>query len=151
MEEAIRQWTSPLSTYYGEGSVFSDFGPIPPSSETYTWEQGTPQQQNIADATNHILYTSKDITLADLGNVTGDITITLNGNTTVNGNVFGGGNESKSLSNTLVEILGRTKVLGNIYGGGNMGVVGGNTKVVVNGQSNNNGQGTGSGNNPNND
>ena len=143
--------TNPLSTYYGEGSVFSDFGPIPPSSETYTWEQGTQQQQNMADAANHIFYTSKDITLNDLGNVTGDITITLNGNTTVNGNVFGGGNESKSLSNTLVEILEHTKVLGNIYGGGNMGVVGGNTKVVVNGQSNNNGQGTGSGNNPNND
>ena len=126
--------TSPLSTYYGEGSVFSDFGPIPPSSETYTWKQGTPQQQNTADATNHIFYTSEDITMSDLGNVTGNIKITLNGNTTVNGNVFGGGNESKSLSNTLVEILGRTKVFGNIYGGGNMGVVGGNTKVIINGQ-----------------
>lgn len=142
--------TNPLSTYYGEGSVFSDFGPIPPSSETYTWKQGTQQQQNMADATNHIFYTSKDITLIDLGNVTGDITITLKGNTTVNGNVFGGGNESKSLSNTLVEILGHTKVLGNIYGGGNMAEVRGNTKVVVNGQPGS-GQGTGSGNNPNND
>lgn len=126
--------TNPLSTYYGEGSVFSDFGPIPPSSETYTWKQGTQQQQNMADATNHIFYTSKDITLIDLGNVTGDITITLKGNTTVNGNVFGGGNESKSLANTLVEILEHTKVLGNIYGGGNMAEVRGDTKVVVNGQ-----------------
>ena len=68
----------------------------------------------------------------------------------INGNVFGGGNESKSLANTLVEILEHTKVLGNIYGGGNMGLVGGNTKVVVNGQPGS-GQGTGSGNNPNND
>ena len=143
--------TDPLSTYYGESSVFSDFGPIPPSSETYTWEQGAQGHSNTADEANHKLYTGTNVTLTDLGNVTGNIKITLNGNTTVNGNVFGGGNESKSLSNTLVEILGRTKVFGNIYGGGNMGVVGGNTKVVVNGQSNNNGQGSGSGNNPNND
>ena len=128
--------TDPLSTYYGESSVFSDFGPIPPSSETYTWEQGTQGHSNTADAANHKLYTGTNVTLADLGNVTGNIKITLNGNTTVNGNVFGGGNESKSLSNTLVEILGHTKVLGNIYGGGNMAEVRGNTKVVVNGQSN---------------
>lgn len=128
--------TDPLSTYYGEGSVFSDFGPIPPSSDIYTWEQGTQGHSNTADEAYHKLYTGTNVTLADLGNVTGNIKITLNGNTTVNGNVFGGGNESKSLANTLVEILGRTKVLGNIYGGGNMAEVRGNTKVVVNGQSN---------------
>ena len=125
--------TDPLSTYYGESSVFSDFGPIPPSSETYTWEQGTPGQSNTADETTKKLYTGTDVTLTDLGNVTGDIKITLNGTTTVMGNVFGGGNESKSLSNTEVKILDKTKVLGNIYGGGNMGVVNGSTKVIVNG------------------
>ena len=143
--------TNPLSTYYGESSVFSDFGPIPPSSETYTWEQGTQGHSNTADAANHKLYTGTNVTLADLGNVTGDITITLKGKTTVNGNVFGGGNESKSLANTLVEIMEHTKVLGNIYGGGNMGEVGGNTKVVVNGQSNSDGIGAGSSTNPTND
>ena len=125
---------SPLSVFTAETGIFSDFGTVEP--ETYTWEQGTQAQHNTADAANHKLYTGTDVTLTDLGNVTGNIKITLKGNTTVNGNVFGGGNESKSLSNTLVEILGHTKVLGNIYGGGNMAEVRGNTKVVVNGQSN---------------
>ena len=134
-EVPVYPTTAPtLSVFKAETSIFSDFGTVEP--ETFTWEQGTQQQQNTADDTNHIFYTSEDITMSDLGNVTGNIKITLKGNTTVNGNVFGGGNESKSLSNTLVEILGRTKVLGNIYGGGNMAEVRGNTKVVVNGQSN---------------
>ena len=120
--------------FKAETSIFSDFGTVEP--ETYTWEQGAQGHSNTADEANHKLYTGTNVTLTDLGNVTGNIKITLNGNTTVNGNVFGGGNESKSLSNTLVEILGHTKVLGNIYGGGNMAEVRGNTKVVVNGQSN---------------
>jgi len=126
-------YPNPRSSYIAPIGIFSDFGPIP-APDTYTWEQGDETNQNTVSGTK--LYTSEDITMSDLGNVTGDIKITLNGNTTVNGNVFGGGNESKSLANTLVEILGRTKVLGNIYGGGNMAEVRGNTKVVVNGQSN---------------
>ena len=143
-------YPNPLSSFNAPTGIFSDFGSIP-APETFKWQQGTESQHNTADENAKKLYTGTDVLMDDLGNVTGDIKITLKGNTTVGGNVFGGGNESKSLSNTLVEILGHTKVLGNIYGGGNMGVVGGNTKVVVNGQSNNNGQGTGSGNNPNND
>ena len=143
--------TSPLSTYYGESSVFSPFGPIPPSSETYTWVQGVNGQSNVAVEAEHKLYTGTNVTLTDLGNVTGDITITLNGNTTVNGSVFGGGHESKSLSNTLVEILDHTNVGGNVYGGGNLGEVGGHTKVVVNGQVDSSGRSTGSSTNPTND
>lgn len=119
-----------LSYFTGETGIFSDFGTVAP--ETYKWEQGTTSHNNTADEGNHILYTGTNVTLSDLGNVTGDITITLKGNTTVKGNVFGGGNESKSLSNTLVKILGQTKVFGNIYGGGNMAEVQGNTKVIVN-------------------
>ena len=128
-------------------------------SVDYTWEhRETVESTSTAiDTDNHILYTTVDIGSTNLGSVSGNITLTLKGNTIVGngtadtGNVFGGGDQSAVTGNTLVEILGHTKVLGNIYGGGNMGVVGGNTKVVVNGQSNNNGQGTGSGNNPNND
>lgn len=124
----------PYSTFTAETGIFSDFGTQEP--EKYTWQQGTTTgQHDSADETNQKLYTGTDVTLTDLGNVTGDIKITLNGNTTVRGSVFGGGNESKSLSNTLVEILEHTKVLGNIYGGGNMGEVEGNTKVIVNGRS----------------
>lgn len=138
------------SVFTAETAIFSDFGEFP-TPDTYTWVQGVAGQSNTADETNKKLYTGTNVTLTDLGNVTGDITITLDGNTTVNGNVFGGGNESKSLGNTLVKILDRTKVFGNIYGGGNMAEVSGNTKVVVNGQNSSNGQGAGSSTNPTND
>lgn len=121
---------SPLSAYYGESGVFSDFGPIPPT-DTYEWLQGTPEHNNEADEANKKLYTSTDVTLSDLGNVTGAITLTLNGSTTVNENVFGGGNESKSLSNTTVILKQGTKVHGNVFGGGNNGTVGGNSSVTI--------------------
>jgi hypothetical protein len=135
-------YPNPLSSFNAPTGIFSDFGPIP-APETFKWQQGTESQHNTANENAKKLYTGTDVLMDDLGNVTGDIKITLKGNTTVGGNVFGGGNESKSLSNTLVEILEHTKVLGNIYGGGNMAEVGGNTKVIVNGQSNT-GQGTNS-------
>lgn len=122
----------PSSVFTAETGVFSDFGTVEP--EKFTWKQGNDEHFNVADDEHKILYTAKEnvIKMSDLGNVTDDITITLKGNTTVKGNVFGGGNESKSLSNTLVKILGQTKVFGNIYGGGNMAEVQGNTKVIVN-------------------
>lgn len=121
----------PSSVFTAETGVFSDFGTVAP--ETYHWEQGgdgNPSDQ--ADELNRIFYTSSDIKLNQLGNVTGKITLSVEGHTIVKGSVFGGGFESKSLSDTEVKILGQTKVLGNIYGGGNMGEVEGNTKVIVN-------------------
>lgn len=127
-----------------EHGVFSD-------STEFTWKKvaSYPGEGGAGfDGTQVITTTSLDKT--DLGSV-GAVALTIKGNTTVQGNVFGGGEESQVAHNTLVKILEKAKVLGNVYGGGNMGEVGGNTKVVVNGQSNNNGQGTGSGNNPNND
>ena len=120
--------TSPLSKYYCESGVFSDFGPIP-TPDTYTWAQGDEQNQNTVSGTT--LYTSKDVTLTDLGNVTGAITLTIKGNTVVHENVFGGGNESKSLSNTTVNLQQGATVLGNVYGGGNKAFVGGNSEVNI--------------------
>lgn len=98
------------------------------------------------DGTKVITTTSLDKT--DLGSV-GAVDLTITGNTTVQGHVFGGGEESQVSGDTEVKILENTKVYGNIYGGGNEGVVGGNTKVIVNGHTST-GQGTGSGTNPTN-
>ena len=116
-----------LSSFTGETGIFSDFGTVEP--ETYTWEQGDQTTENTVSGTT--LYTSKDVTLSDLGNVTGAITLTLNGSTTVNENVFGGGNESKSLSNTTVILEDGVNVHGNVFGGGNNGTVGGNSSVTI--------------------
>lgn len=135
-------YPNPRSSYIAPIGIFSDFGPIPPP-ETYTWEQGYETTQNTVSGTT--LYTSEDITMSNLGNVNGAITITLDGHTVVRENVFGGGNESKSLNDATVIIKGNSVIgtegeasTGNVYGGGNKASVGvvtsgtpGNTTVKL--------------------
>jgi hypothetical protein len=83
--------------------------------------------------------------LDNLGAVSGDVTLTIKGKSTVGtlengvvkhgtGNVYGGGDESTVGGGTVVKILDRTRVFGNIYGGGNRGTVTGDTKVIINGE-----------------
>ena len=79
-------------------------------------------------------YCYTTVSLENLGAVSGNTSLTVDGNSTIHGSVFGGGDESAVAGNTEVKVLGRTKVFGNVYGGGNMGEVGGNTKVIINGQ-----------------
>lgn len=118
-----------FSVYNGETGIFSEFGTTEP--ETFTWEQGYGNNPT-ADDTNKKLYTNKDVTMSDLGNVTGAITITIDEGTTVGGSVFGGGNESKSLSNTTVKMVGGS-VTQDVYGGGNAADVGGGTTINLTG------------------
>ncbi len=122
-----------LSKYNSETCLFSDFGTVAP--ETYEWVQGTSSQKNVADEDNKKLYTGTDVTMTDLGNVTGAIKLTIDGGSVTN-NVFGGGNESKSLNNTIVNILGNVQIgtansHSDVYGGGNVANVDGNTKVTL--------------------
>ncbi len=122
-----------LSKYNSETCLFSDFGTVAP--ETYEWVQGTSSKKNVADEDHNKLYTGTDVTMTDLGNVTGAISLTIDGGSVTN-NVFGGGNESKSLNNTTVNILGNAQIgtansSGDVYGGGNVANVGGNTKVIL--------------------
>ena len=109
----------------------------------YKWESfepgSSPTNPVDIDKEHHILYTSEDLNKTELGSVKGNVKLTIQGNSTVFGNVYGGGEESMVVrpvntvvGNTEVQILGKTKVFGNIYGGGNMGEVEGNTKVIVN-------------------
>ena len=98
---------------------------------TYTWEQGS---SISIDNTNHILYTTADLSKTNLGSVSQDVSLTIEGNSTVKGSVFGGGEESAVGGSTFVFINERAKVFGNIYGGGNMGEVSGDTKVIINGE-----------------
>ena len=118
-----------FSVYNGETSIFSEFGTTTP--ETFTWEQGTADNPS-ADDTNKKLKTSKNVTMTDLGNVTDSITLTIDGGS-VTKNVFGGGNESKSLDNTTVTIRNGAKIGWSVYGGGNLADVNGNTTVSVTG------------------
>ena len=47
------------------------------------------------------------------------------------GNVYGGGDESTVSGNTTVTLQGNAHVLGNVFGGGNQGPVGGNSSVTI--------------------
>ena len=121
--------TQPTYSYFHcERGIFSGFGTVEP--ETWKWRQGSNTSETYDDDKNE-LYTLSSIKLADLGNVTKAISITIDGDSEVTGNVFGGGNESKSLDNTTVNIQGNTYVHGNVFGGGNKAEVDGSATVNI--------------------
>lgn len=101
---------------------------------TYTWQHGN---SIGVDNSNHILYTTEDLTT--LGTVTGNASLTITGDSRIgtvendeaSGHIFGGGEESKVDGNTSVILSGNTEVFGNVYGGGNKGIVGGNSSVSL--------------------
>ena len=118
-----------LSVYNGETGIFSEFGTTEPV--TFTWEQGTGADP-VADEDHLKLKTSNGVTMTELGNVMKAISLTIDGGS-VDGAVFGGGNESKSLDNTTVVIQNGTTIGRSVYGGGNLADVNGHTSVTVTG------------------
>ncbi|MBQ8464017.1 MAG: chitobiase/beta-hexosaminidase C-terminal domain-containing protein [Prevotella sp.] len=117
--------------YTKETGIFSEFGKVDPVQ--YEWRQGDATTQNTSSG--NILYTSKDINMSELGNVTGTISLTIDGKSIIGtegspGNIYGGGNESKSLGDTKVTLNNNDgHVYGNVYGGGNQADVGGSVTV----------------------
>ena len=125
------------------------------SSEEYSWEHSE-TVNSTATAINkddHILYTTADLTT--LGQVTGNVTLDITGNTLVEGQavdyegnptsgdrggVFGGGDASAVLGNTTVTINATALQEGaaynayRVYGGGNSAPVGGNSIVTLKGK-----------------
>ena len=112
------------------------------STTTYTWQKKT--GDSWVDNTNHILYTTEDLTA--LGAVTGTATLTIDGTTTVAHSVYGGGEESGVGGDTEVNVARGTigtegqggVEYGNVYGGGKgkvgdkvAGYVKGNTTVNI--------------------
>ncbi len=102
----------------------------------YTWSNELPPGTTSSNAKNNPTF-QKDgkwycytwESLEGLGAVSGDATITINGNCQIDGNVYGGGDESAVNSDANVTITANAKVLGNVYGGGNIGSVGTFTKA----------------------
>ena len=103
----------------------------------YTWEHRNTvdKTSNAIDKTNHILYTTEDLSETNLGSVEGNAILTLQGTTRVEGNVYGGGDQSvvkgANKGNTTVILKGSANVLGNVYGGGNKGAVSGSSRVLI--------------------
>ena len=129
---------SPAAPHYNTVTgVYEGGEEILPASVTYTWHQGSVSSgSNALVDSNHTIITNQATT--GLGQVNGNVTLTLFGNTTVGtegdnttGNVFGGGQESVVAGNTTVTLQGKTMVLGNVFGGGDQGVVGGNATVTI--------------------
>ena len=96
-----------------------------PTTVAYTWQHRDEVNSTATaiDTDNHILYTQE--TLTGLGAVTGNVTLTIDGNTTltngkrmsVSHSVYGGGEESNVSGNTEVNITGGT-ITENVFGGG---------------------------------
>ena len=121
-----------LSKYYIEKCIFSEFGKKDPVIFEWKYKDNEHAAGTSVDADNNgkggKLYT--DVVLTDLGNVTNSISLIIDGGS-VSGNVFGGGNESKSLENTNVSIINGAEIGTDVYGGGNKANVDGDTKVIL--------------------
>ena len=131
------------------------------TSTTYYWahDKGTTSSPITAatEADPHN-YFYTEIPLDNLGEVSGDVTLTIEGSKSIeckkvitddSGNpiydehgkiqydgtrpdgVFGGGDESKVKGNIIVTLKGNVEVNGNVFGGGNNGEVGGSTEVKI--------------------
>ena len=140
---------------YYDGNLGAYLDAVLPATETYTWQHAETVNSTTTaiNTTDHILYTTEDLTT--LGTVTGNATLTINGNTVVDANgkvmevsqsVYGGGEESGVDGSTEVTIKGGSigsegnggVEYGNVYGGGKgkrdnvtAGLVKGNTKVTI--------------------
>ena len=76
-------------------------------------------------------YCYTDANMTGLGTVTGNVTLTIEGSTKVEGSVFGGGAQSAVDGNTTVNIMGNATVENEVFGGGDQGEVSGTSKVNV--------------------
>lgn len=122
------------------------------TSNTYYWtnDYGTKDSPITAasEATNNKAYFYTEIPLSNLGAVSKDVTLKIEGTTTVGGSVYGGGEESVVDGSTTVSVTGGTIGIagkggadyGNVYGGGKgkndnvkAGLVKGNTNVTISG------------------
>lgn len=101
----------PVPTYNRRANVFNNASvkfpneQNPKQSKIYTWSDSHGSNSSpftdTADG-KHYIYT--DVTLSGLGAVKGNATITLNGSTEVDGNVFGGGDQGEVEGSATVNI-----------------------------------------------
>ena len=103
------------------GKVFPEGVVIPP---------GTTTTNNPAFQNEGKWYVLTTVSLEGLGAVSGNTSMTIDDDCTIDGSVYGGGDASKVDGNTEMNLL-KGSVNSDIYGGGNVADVGGNTKVFL--------------------
>ena len=115
------------------------------TSSTYTWtNDNTLSTSNPKSSDGKYFFTEES--LLNLGTITGNISLTLEGNAVIEGKVFnkdgtvdaskiggvyGGGDESAVSGDILINIKDDVQVEGNVFGGGNKGIVSGSTTVNI--------------------
>ena len=132
------QGMNPEPYYNGQSGVYVQG--VMPEPTLYTWHQvSTVTAGNEFDESNHLIYTTADLTT--LGQVEGSASLTIAGTTTVGGvingsatgGVFGGGDASAVNGDTEVTIAAAAtgSSLLNVYGGGNVADVTGSVTVAM--------------------
>ena len=101
------------------------------TSTTYYWTHDSGSTGSPITTDDGIKYFYTEVPLDNLGTVSDNIILTINGTTTVGESVYGGGEESSVGGNTSVTLQGATHVFGNVFGGGDKGPVSGNTSVIL--------------------
>ena len=137
--------TAPTINVY-TGIITPTPDPDPSStSSTYTWTNDQSLSTSSPKSSDGKYFFTEE-PLGSLGTITGNIYLTIKGNTTIVGKVFnkdgtqdatktggvyGGGDESAVNGSTQVNLQGNATVNGNVFGGGNNGVVSGSTTVNI--------------------
>jgi len=100
------------------------------TSTTYTWTHDSSlSTSSPISSDGNYFYTEES--LDGLGTVTGNVTLTIDGNTEVKGSVFGGGAQSAVDGNTIVNVMGKATIDNDVFGGGDQGDVSGTAKVNI--------------------
>ena len=115
-------YLTPKPTYNRTANIFNNASVKTPKDNVqyveYTWSNSHGDNDNPFTDTEdgkHYIYT--DVSLDGLGSVTGNVTLNIEGTTSINGSVYGGGEESNVAGNTQVNITGGT-ITENVFGGG---------------------------------
>lgn len=111
----------------------------------YQWIHDVPTEWNIspapttsnakryfeypANSGKWYIYTPEILT--GLGTVNGNVILSIEGTTEVDGSVFGGGAQSAVSGNTTVYLSQSADITGNVFGGGDNGVVDGSAEVYI--------------------
>ena len=101
---------------------------------TFEWEQVAeyPAEGGEGFVDGNHVKTTQNLSKTNLGAVS-EVSLTIKGNSTVLGSVYGGGDESVVSGDVTVTVQGNANISGNVFGGGNLGSVGGYTTVDING------------------
>ena len=123
---------------YRDNAGFIHDGSLDYAPTEYTWIHDIPTAWGKTASTssptfeyggNSYCYT--DVELTGLGTVTGNVSLTIEGTTEIDEDVYGGGDASAVNGNTTVVLQGNATVTRNVFGGGNSGDVSGSATVTI--------------------